>query len=159
MIKSLSTQILWITAWTFKCTGILGEEGEVLAHISTAFWGHFERGLTKMKGMTAHRFNYSEELAHVKVVINCRNSIAQMCTREDLLARLCSMYCHTIRFLRSPLKVLLVFCPPPHRLHICGRPSVIWCTILWESVQSLLDIKYWFAFNTFLRLDYLWYKM
>ena len=41
-----------------------------------------------MKGMTAHRFNYSEELAHVKVVINCQNSIAQMCTREDLLARL-----------------------------------------------------------------------
>ena len=60
----------------------------MLAHISTAFWGHFERGLTKMKGMTAHRFNYSEELAHVKVVINCQNSIAQMCTREDLLARL-----------------------------------------------------------------------
>ena len=81
--------------------------------------------------MTAHRFNYSEELAHVKVVINCRNSIAQMCTREDLLARLCSMYCHTIRFLRSPLKVLLVFCPPPPT----GYISV--------DAQVLFDVRYY----------------
>ena len=29
---------------------------------------------------------YSDELAHVQVVINCWDSIAQMCTREDMLA-------------------------------------------------------------------------
>ena len=30
---------------------------------------------------------YSDKLAHVQVVINCRNSIAQMCSREDTHAR------------------------------------------------------------------------
>ena len=29
---------------------------------------------------------YSENLAHVQVVINCRYSISQMCNREDTLA-------------------------------------------------------------------------
>ena len=29
---------------------------------------------------------YSDKLAHVQVIINCRDSIAQMCTREDKLA-------------------------------------------------------------------------
>ena len=29
---------------------------------------------------------YSDKLAHVQVVINCRYSLAQMCTREDTLA-------------------------------------------------------------------------
>ena len=29
---------------------------------------------------------YSEELAHVQVIINSRYSVAQMCTREDGLA-------------------------------------------------------------------------
>ena len=28
---------------------------------------------------------YSNKLAHVQVVINCRYSVAQMCTREDTL--------------------------------------------------------------------------
>ena len=30
---------------------------------------------------------YLDKLAHIQVVINCRYSIAQMCTREDTLAR------------------------------------------------------------------------
>ena len=30
---------------------------------------------------------YSDKLAHVQVVINCRYSVAQMCPREDELAR------------------------------------------------------------------------
>ena len=30
--------------------------------------------------------NYSNKLAHVQVVINCRCLVAQMCTREDTLA-------------------------------------------------------------------------
>ena len=29
---------------------------------------------------------YSDKLAHVQVVINCQYSVAQMCTREDMLA-------------------------------------------------------------------------
>ena len=29
---------------------------------------------------------YSDKLAHVQVVINCPYSVAQMCTREDVLA-------------------------------------------------------------------------
>ena len=29
---------------------------------------------------------YSDKLAYVQVVINCRYSVAQMCTREDTLA-------------------------------------------------------------------------
>ena len=29
---------------------------------------------------------YSDELAHVQVISNCRYSIAQMCTHEDMLA-------------------------------------------------------------------------
>ena len=29
---------------------------------------------------------YSEKLAHVQVVINCRNSVAHLCTREEKLA-------------------------------------------------------------------------
>ena len=29
---------------------------------------------------------YSDKLAHIQVVINCRDSVAQMCTREDTLA-------------------------------------------------------------------------
>ena len=29
---------------------------------------------------------YSDKLAHVQVIINCRYSIAQMCTHEDTLA-------------------------------------------------------------------------
>ena len=29
---------------------------------------------------------YSDKLAHVQVVINCRYSVAQLCTREDTLA-------------------------------------------------------------------------
>ena len=29
---------------------------------------------------------YSDKLAHVQVVINCRYSVAQLCTREDRLA-------------------------------------------------------------------------
>ena len=29
---------------------------------------------------------YSDKLAHVKVVINCRYSVAQMCRPEDMLA-------------------------------------------------------------------------
>ena len=31
---------------------------------------------------------YSDKLAHVQVVINCRCSIAQMCTCEDTLAHI-----------------------------------------------------------------------
>ena len=31
--------------------------------------------------------SYSDKLAHVQVIINCQYSIAQMCTREDTLAR------------------------------------------------------------------------
>ena len=30
--------------------------------------------------------NYSDNLAHVQVVINCQYSIAQLCTRADTLA-------------------------------------------------------------------------
>ena len=30
---------------------------------------------------------YLDKLAHVQVAINCRYSIAQMCTREDMLAQ------------------------------------------------------------------------
>ena len=30
---------------------------------------------------------YSDKLAHVQVIIDCRYSIAQMCTPEDMLAR------------------------------------------------------------------------
>ena len=30
--------------------------------------------------------NYSAKLTHVQVVINCKYSVAQMCTREDTLA-------------------------------------------------------------------------
>ena len=33
-------------------------------------------------------WTYSDKLAHVQVVINCRYSIAQMCTWEDTHARL-----------------------------------------------------------------------
>ena len=29
---------------------------------------------------------YSDKLAHVEVVINCRYSVAQICTHEDMLA-------------------------------------------------------------------------
>ena len=29
---------------------------------------------------------YSDKLSHMKVIINCRYSIAQLCTREDTLA-------------------------------------------------------------------------
>ena len=29
---------------------------------------------------------YSDKLSHVHIVINCRYSVAQMCTREDTLA-------------------------------------------------------------------------
>ena len=29
---------------------------------------------------------YSDKLAHVQVVINCQYFVAQMCTREDMLA-------------------------------------------------------------------------
>ena len=29
---------------------------------------------------------YSDKLAHVQVVVNCRDSAAQMCTHEDTLA-------------------------------------------------------------------------
>ena len=29
---------------------------------------------------------YSDKLAHVEVIINCRYSVAQWCTREDTLA-------------------------------------------------------------------------
>ena len=29
---------------------------------------------------------YSDKLAHIQVVINCWYSVAQMCTREDILA-------------------------------------------------------------------------
>ena len=29
---------------------------------------------------------YSDKLAHVQVVINCRYSVAEMCTREETLA-------------------------------------------------------------------------
>ena len=29
---------------------------------------------------------YSDQLSHVQVVINCRYSVAQMCTREEMLA-------------------------------------------------------------------------
>ena len=32
--------------------------------------------------------NYSDKLAHVQVVINCQFSVAQMCTWEDIHARL-----------------------------------------------------------------------
>ena len=31
---------------------------------------------------------YSDKLAHVQVVINCRFSVAQMCTHEDTLAHI-----------------------------------------------------------------------
>ena len=31
---------------------------------------------------------YLDKLAHVQVVINCRHSVAQMCTREDTLAHI-----------------------------------------------------------------------
>ena len=31
--------------------------------------------------------HYSDKLAHIQVVINCRYSISQMCTREDMLAQ------------------------------------------------------------------------
>ena len=30
---------------------------------------------------------YSDKLAHIQVIINCQYSVAQMCTREDTLAR------------------------------------------------------------------------
>ena len=33
-------------------------------------------------------FIYSEKLAHIQVVTNCRYSVAQMCTREDIVAHL-----------------------------------------------------------------------
>ena len=36
---------------------------------------------------------YSDKLAHVQVVINCRYSIAQLCTREDMLARYLGALC------------------------------------------------------------------
>ena len=29
---------------------------------------------------------YSDKLAHAQVIINCQNSVAQLCTREDGLA-------------------------------------------------------------------------
>ena len=29
---------------------------------------------------------YSDKLAHVQVVINCHHSVAQLCTREHMLA-------------------------------------------------------------------------
>ena len=29
---------------------------------------------------------YSDKLAHIQVIINCRFSVAQMCTHEDILA-------------------------------------------------------------------------
>ena len=29
---------------------------------------------------------HSDKLAHVQVIINCQYSVAQMCTREDMLA-------------------------------------------------------------------------
>ena len=29
---------------------------------------------------------YSDKLAHLQVIINCRYSIAKMCTREDTIA-------------------------------------------------------------------------
>ena len=35
-----------------------------------------------------HNSVYLDKLAHIQVVINCRYSIAQMCTREDTQARL-----------------------------------------------------------------------
>ena len=35
--------------------------------------------------------NYSAKLTHVQVVINCRYSVAQMCTREDTLAHYLGM--------------------------------------------------------------------
>ena len=35
-----------------------------------------------------HEIHYLDKLAHVQVVINCRYSIAQMCTREDMLAHI-----------------------------------------------------------------------
>ena len=34
---------------------------------------------------------YLDKLAHVHVVINCRYSIAQMCTREDTLGHILGM--------------------------------------------------------------------
>ena len=34
---------------------------------------------------------YSDKLALVQVVINCRYSVAQLCTREDMLAHMLGM--------------------------------------------------------------------
>ena len=31
---------------------------------------------------------YSDKLSHVQVIINCRYSVAQMCTRKDTLAHI-----------------------------------------------------------------------
>ena len=36
---------------------------------------------------------FSDKLAHVQVVINCRYSIAQMCTREDTLTHILGTPC------------------------------------------------------------------
>ena len=36
---------------------------------------------------------YSDKLAHIQVVINCRYSVAQMCTCEDMLAHILGAPC------------------------------------------------------------------
>ena len=65
---------------------------------------------------------YSDKLAHVQVVINCRYSVAQMCTHEDTLthysvAQMCTCEYMFAHYLGGPFSddvlrqdMLITFC-------------------------------------------------